>query len=163
VSGLKRHLFLYAGIGFVTIGIASAAFIYLFVYRPSSNQTKFTLEEVHADPKLVMHDHVSLAISVNGEHIVVPQGIGIKSELWKDHTLDKYGPTGLSPMHTHDTSGVIHIESTANREYTFGEFLRVWGIDTIKITSITVDGNDVSGYEDHVMKTGEKFQMEISE
>jgi hypothetical protein len=163
VSGQKRHLFLYAGIGFVAIGVASAVFIYLFVYQPPSNQTKFTLEEVHADPKLVMHDHVSLAITVNGEQIVVPQGIGIQPELWKDHTLDKYGPTGLSPMHTHDASGVIHIESTANREYTFGEFLQVWGIDTSKITNVTVDGNEVPDYKDHVMKRGEKLQMEITE
>jgi hypothetical protein len=164
VSGQKKQLFLYAGIGFVAIGIASAVFIYLFVFQPSSNQTnKFTLEEVHADPKLVMHDHVSLAITANGEQIVVPQEIGIKPELWKDHSLDKYGPAGLSPMHTHDTSGVIHIESTAVREYTFGEFLQVWGIDTSKIASVIVDGNEVSDYKDHVMKRGEKLQMEMTE
>lgn len=163
MSGQKRHLFLYAGIGFVAIGVASAVFIYLFVYQPSTNQTKFTLEEVHADPKLVMHDHVSLAITVNGEQIVVPEGIGINPELWKDHTLDTYGPRGLSPMHTHDTSGIIHIESTANREYTFGEFLQIWGIDTGKITGVTVDGNEVSDYKDHVMKRGEKLQMEMTE
>jgi hypothetical protein len=162
VLGQKKQIFLYAGIGFIAIGIASAVFIYLFVYQSPSNQTKFTLEEVHADPKLVMHDHVSLAISSNGEQIIVPQGIGIESSLWKDHALDKYGPIGLSPLHTHDTSGVIHIESTANREYTFGEFLQVWGTDTSKIANVTVDGNQVPDFKDHVMKGGEKLQMEIS-
>ncbi len=166
MSGQKKQLFLYAGIGFVAVGIASIVFIYLFVYQPLSNQTgndKFTLEEVHADPRLVIHDHVSLAMILNGQEAVIPQGIGIKPELWKDHSLDKYGPTGLSPLHTHDTSGIIHIESTTNREYTFGEFLQVWGIDTNKISSVTVNGSKVPDYKDHPMENGEKVQMEVTE
>jgi hypothetical protein len=30
-------------------------------------------------------------------------------------------------LHTHDTTGVIHIESPAQRVYTLGEFFDVWG------------------------------------
>jgi hypothetical protein len=30
-------------------------------------------------------------------------------------------------LHTHDASGVIHIESPVRRRYTLGEFFDVWG------------------------------------
>jgi len=39
----------------------------------------------------MMHDHVSLAMTFDGQQIVVPQGIGIKPELWKDHSLTGTG------------------------------------------------------------------------
>ena len=30
-------------------------------------------------------------------------------------------------MHTHDDSGIIHIESPVEREFTFGNFIDIWG------------------------------------
>src|SRR3546814_4146110 len=49
---------------------------------------------------------------------VIPEGVGMNPQFWHDHSLDKYGPSGISPVHTHDTSGTIHIESTIQRKYT---------------------------------------------
>ena len=84
-------------------------------------------------------------------------------QLWHDHSLDQYGPSGISPMHTHDTSGTIHIESTVAREYTLGEFLKVAGISTDNITRTTVDGNELVDIQNHAMKNGEKLSVEFSE
>src|SRR5882672_619347 len=50
--------------------------------------------------QLAVHYHVHLDVLVDGQPITVPQGIGI------DNTAQK-----ISPLHTHDTTGVIHIES----------------------------------------------------
>jgi hypothetical protein len=77
--------------------------------------------------KMVMHIHPQLSIKVNGQPIIVPENIGIEKSLWKDHSLDKYGMQGMSPLHTHDSSGTIHVESSVERDYTLGEFLNVWG------------------------------------
>jgi hypothetical protein len=65
-------------------------------------------------------------------------------------------------MHTHDTSGTIHIESTTPREYTVGEFLSVMGLDSETVTRVTVNGNEVDDFLDHEMKNGERIQLEIT-
>jgi hypothetical protein len=66
-------------------------------------------------------------------------------------------------MHTHDTSGTIHIESATSREYTVGEFLKMAGISAGNITGATVDGNELVDVQNHAMKNGEKIQLEVSE
>jgi hypothetical protein len=66
----------------------------------------------------------------------VPTQIGIFPSLWKDHSLDNYGMqsmpemkmSAMAPLHTHDSSGIVLVESTVNRNYTLGEFLNVWGL-----------------------------------
>ena len=49
----------------------------------------------------------------------MPAGIGIGDRL-------------LSPLHTHDASGVIHVESTTVRSYSLAEFFAVWGVRLTK-------------------------------
>jgi hypothetical protein len=164
--GQKKRTFLYAGIGFIAVGIASVVMIYMFVYQPvvdetAGENTQFNLEEIHSVP-LARHDHVLLSVLVDGQPAMVPEGIGMNSWLWHDHSLDQYGPSGISPMHTHDTSGTIHIESTASREYSVGEFLKVMGIDSSTVTRMTVDGNEVPDFLNHEMKMGERIQLEIT-
>jgi hypothetical protein len=34
----------------------------------------------------------------------------------------------LDPLHTHDTTGIIHVESPTKIDYTLGQFLDVWGV-----------------------------------
>lgn len=88
---------------------------------------------------------------------MVPANIGIDSQLWKSHELDQYGSmqampwmgmAGMAPLHTHDTSGTIHLESAVTRDYTLKQFLDVWGV--------SVDGNQVLG---HRVDTGHKASI----
>jgi hypothetical protein len=65
----------------------------------------------------VMHIHAHLDVSVDGQPVVVPGGIGIGRS-----------SQGISPLHTHNASGVIHIESPINRAYTLGEFFTEWNV-----------------------------------
>jgi hypothetical protein len=77
--------------------------------------------------------------------------------------------SGMAPLHTHDDTGTIHVESNANRNYTLGQFLKVWGgldeiignadSDTIKMT---VDGRPVADFNDHILKDGEQISLEIT-
>lgn len=64
-----------------------------------------------------MHIHAHLDLFVNGARIIVPAGIGIDS-------VARF----ISPIHTHNASGIIHIESNVVRNFTLGQFFDVWGV-----------------------------------
>ena len=54
--------------------------------------------------------------------VAVPANIGITAG--PDHRAN-----GISALHTHDTTGVVHIESpTAGQVFTLGQFLTEWGV-----------------------------------
>jgi hypothetical protein len=63
----------------------------------------------------VVHIHQHLDLYVDGKHVTVPALIGI-------------GQTFISPLHTHDTSGVLHVESDKQRSFTLGQVFGVWGV-----------------------------------
>jgi hypothetical protein len=64
----------------------------------------------------VEHIHQHLDIFVNGKHMTVPALIGI------------YDSQYITELHTHDTSGVMHVESPKKRNFTLGQFFGVWGV-----------------------------------
>jgi hypothetical protein len=112
---------------------------------------------------MVLHIHPNLTLIVDGSPSSVPENIGIDAPLWKDHSLDKFGMTGMAPIHTHDSSGVIHVESNINRSYTFDEFLDIWGLDlNDKTIKISADGKPVNSL-DYVLNDGDKIIMEIKQ
>jgi hypothetical protein len=74
-----------------------------------------------------MHIHAQLSILIRGGSGTLPANIGIDHDLWRDHSLDRYGVNGLSPLLTRDNSGTIHVESNTVRDFTLYEFLSVWG------------------------------------
>jgi hypothetical protein len=64
--------------------------------------------------QLVFHIHSHLDIFISGKPFTIPAQIGIipgKCFYW---------------LHTHDESGVIHIESPVSRNYTLGQFFDIW-------------------------------------
>lgn len=63
------------------------------------------------------HIHAHLDVRANGQPVAVPGYVGI------DQTRGS-----ISPLHTHDASGTIHIESPAKRAFTLGEFFTEWGV-----------------------------------
>ena len=64
-----------------------------------------------------LHSHQHLDVYVNGRRVTVPAGIGIDQ-------FDGF----ISPLHTHDTSGVMHVESPKVETFTLGQFFAVWGV-----------------------------------
>jgi sulfur carrier protein ThiS len=114
--------------------------------------------------KMLMHIHPQISVSVSGQSSIVPERVGIDKILWKDHTLDKYGMQGMSPLHTHDSSGTIHVESSVERDYTLGEFLDVWGgLDTSndKTVKVIVNGQPLPDWRNHILEDKEQINLEI--
>ncbi|MGI0042425.1 MAG: hypothetical protein ACRD47_01830, partial [Nitrososphaeraceae archaeon] len=110
-------------------------------------------------------------ILVNGTSFSVPEQIGIDPSMWKDHSLDRFGMqsmpmmnmSDMAPLHTHDNSGVVHVESTANRNYTLGEFLDIWGLNlNDKTVKMTTNGKPtLTDYKQHILRDGEQIRLEI--
>jgi hypothetical protein len=65
----------------------------------------------------VEHIHVHLDVLDDGQRVPVPANIGIDTVRG-----------AISPLHTHDESGVIHIESPVKRQFSLGEFFSEWGV-----------------------------------
>lgn len=121
------------------------------------------------DP-IILHLHPHLSIFVNDVSLTVPAQIGIDPTLWKNHSLDEFGiqsmpemnMSAMAPLHTHDDSGIIHVESTINRNYTLQEFLNIWGLDLDgRVVSITVDNEPVSDFMNHDLIDGEQIRLEV--
>ncbi len=91
---------------------------------------------------LTTHNHAHLDLFVDGATIRIPAGIGIDigssgvtDNRTPDGTADDYQVTicpaaCLSPLHTHDPSGILHSESRAANHpaYLLGQFFTEWGV-----------------------------------
>jgi len=105
------------------------------------------------------HIHPHLQIIMNGKNEVVPANIGITADC-------------MHPVHTHDTTGEIHVESPEQADFTLGDFFAVWGkqfsqdqildykTDAAHEILMTVDGEPSSGYENLVLQDGQKIVIE---
>jgi hypothetical protein len=71
----------------------------------------------------VLHIHQHLDLYVNGKHVVLPAGVGI------------YDNSFITELHTHDTSGIIHVESPVVRTFRLGQLFAEWGV---KLTAACV-------------------------
>lgn len=78
-----------------------------------------------------VHTHQHLDIFIFRDHIEIPASIGVASD-----------GKNLTPIHVHDTSGVIHVESPVVREFTLGMFFDVWGV---RLTGSCIGGYCADG------------------
>jgi hypothetical protein len=68
------------------------------------------------EEKLAVHYHAHLDVLVNGQPVPVPAGLGIDQAR---HLI--------APLHTHDGTGVVHIESATDLPFTLGQLFTEWG------------------------------------
>ncbi|TAM53288.1 MAG: hypothetical protein EPN57_11010 [Paraburkholderia sp.] len=74
------------------------------------------------------HVHAHLGIINNGKWLALPKNIGILSSC--DYE-----------MHTHDQTGIIHIEAPSVKNFTLGDFFDIWGepLTSANVAGITGD------------------------
>ena len=121
--------------------------------------------------QMVLHSHITLNVTSNGQAITVPAHIGMGEVgkaadplLYGDHSLDKYGMQGMSPLHTNDASGTIHVEANTKRDFRLGEFLDVWkGLDVNgKTVQATLNRNPVSDFRNIMLKDRDSISLNVS-
>jgi len=94
-----------------------------------------TFCDIPAPGACAYHWHVHLDIFVNGtKSVLVPADLG--------HVNDT-----LYALHTHDASGIIHIETPKNTIFTLGQLCEVWGYPELNSTNcLTFHNLPVSVY-----------------
>lgn len=102
------------------------------------------------------HIHSDLEIVINEEKQTIPTDIGIS-------------PTCMNALHTHDTSGQIHVESPQKRDFTLADFFAIWNktynknqlldnkADDQHIIRETVNGQEVEDYENTILRDDDKI------
>jgi hypothetical protein len=90
-----------------------------------------------------VHYHADLQIYVDGQLQQVPAGVGIVLPDGTDspHLASNGATACLYSLHTHDASGIIHIESPDSRSYTLGNLFDIWGqhLSTTQFMNHAVD------------------------
>ena len=82
----------------------------------SMNDTLLTIDGIECarTEQFAFHIHTQLNITINNQSYPIPAGVGIIPN------------NCIYWLHTHDDSGVIHIESPIEKEFTLGQFLHIW-------------------------------------
>ncbi len=104
--------------------------------------------QCQASESVVYHIHIALTLYNHGKAVMVPQDIGIPaSKSINEAAQDPQNPNVcLYWLHTHDPSGIVHIESPTQKLYTLGQFLDVW-----RNTAAT---DATGGYQDQISVDG---------
>ena len=87
----------------------------------NGDKLQLRLREIGLDPLSaegqVVHIHQHLDIFADGKPVTVPANIGIDP-----------GQRFISALHTHDDSGILHVESPTPTSYSLGQVFAVWGL-----------------------------------
>src|SRR6476620_4457143 len=89
--------------------------------------------------RLEHHVHAHLDVFVDGKRVVVPAGVGINIadagvKQFHDGGHTSYGGIEecaqpcISPLHTHDVTGILHTESATAVDNTLGQFFTEWQV-----------------------------------
>lgn len=131
----------------VIIGCVLVVIVVLFGWSAANNPNRavvraWKLANVNCLPEggqLAQHFHPVLTIRVNGNTEAMPTDIGVL-------------PNCSAEVHTHDTTGTIHIETTATtKRFTLGQFFDVWGKPIVRTgyqTLVTVNGSGFAETEE---------------
>ena len=124
------------------------------------------------------HVHAHLDVFVNGQKVTVPAGLGINIHDPGVHVFpDIAGATGygginppcdtpcISPLHTHDVSGVIHTESPTQVDNTLGQLFVEWDVklDAKCVDRYCTPATKVAVYVDGKRFTGDPRRIDLSD
>ena len=122
-----------------------------------ANMQKAGLAELGAEGT-IEHIHQHIDIVINGQDITIPADLGI-------------GLTFISPLHTHDTTGILHVESPVVKNFTLGQFFDEWGVvlsnnciasycaDNTNKLVVSVNGKPIQNPHDYVLKAHDEIEI----
>lgn len=149
-------------ISFTIAGLIIWASIASQKANTAADETKTSREVALActlDMATKFHIHPHLKIVVNGTEQIIPADIGI-------NTLC------MNALHTHDKTGLIHVESPAKKDFTLGDFFAVWNkefnknqildykTDDTHTITLTVNSQPVDSYENTIMNDKDDIIIE---
>ena len=108
------------------------------------------------------HFHPSLSIYIDGQLVSIPENTGIGTAICD----------GMHVIHTHDSSGKLHVETSEPVDVELGVFFQIWdvyfaadGIGDKRINEthelvMTVNDVEVETYGDHILANGEQIVID---
>ena len=137
--------------------------IWYIVTRPTIPRTNRDVAlACTTDMATQFHIHPHLEILINGEREEIPANIGVR-------------PICMNALHTHDTSGTIHVESPEQRDFTLADLFAVWDkpfnqnqildhkTDSQHAIKETVNGKEVFDYENTILNDGDQIVITYEE
>jgi hypothetical protein len=134
---------------------------------PWGGLTGQTVDGVSAQTteQLVYHIHAHLAIYVNGTQKAVPAGIGIvqpwQTQQLQDGSTFIGGGSKIYYLHTHDSTGVLHIESPNQGTYKLGQVFAEWN-QPLSETQVGPATGSVIAYLNGQKYTGDPSQIPLT-
>lgn len=131
--------------------------------NPSSSKTNREVAlACTTDMATQFHVHPKLEIMINGQKQEIPANLGV-------------GLSCMNALHTHDSSGVIHVESPEKRDFTLSDFFAVWNktyskdrvldykVDATHVIRETVNGQEVQNYENTILRDKDQIVIYYEE
>lgn len=112
------------------VGTATGAPPWPLGARQADRMTEAGLPQLKAEGSLV-HYHAHLDVFYNGEAVLVPAGIGIDVD-----------EQVISPLHTHQPTGIIHVEAEKDEQINLAQFLTEWGVKPSLPAKVYVNGTE---------------------
>lgn len=102
----------------------------------------------------VFHIHSHLTILNNGQEKTVPANIGV---------YPNNSPSCLYWLHTHDTTGEVHMEAPVTRSFTLGNFFDIWKqpLSKTQVATYTDNGQPIKAFVDGKEFTGDPRTIEL--
>ena len=118
---LGKSITVTTGVGQPTIGITLSTSLPPWPI-PAQAAAYIGAAGLHAQGSetLQVHYHAHIDIIDNGVAVIVPAYIG--------YLIDNGKATGITSLHTHDSSGIVHIESPTDTTFTLGQVFTEWGV-----------------------------------
>ena len=120
---------------------------------------------------LATHRHSHLDVFVDGERVVVPAGIGIdianpgvrRSDGPSYGGIEKCNKPCISPLHTHDATGILHTEADADDLLTLGQFFTEWDVRLKDgcVGDFCDDDTDIAFYVDGQRYKGDPSSIQL--
>ena len=160
----------------IIVGLVFVLFvfgIFYFIFGEKSQTVILNGKEVSI-PKGNTHWHPKLTILINGEKILIPDDIGYRTGKTVDTHLSGMK---MSPTHTHESDGTIHIENnnpaSKPETLTLGYFFYVWDKNfssecifeycTNKGTlKMFVNGEENTDFGDYIMQDDDDILIEYT-
>ncbi len=101
-----------------------------------------------------LHTHQHIDVFVHGQPVTVPAEIGVNE-------IANF----ISPVHTHDPTQVIHVESPVVQTFTLGQFFDIWGV---RLTAQCIGGycqtgdNTLKVFSNGTLVTGDPRMLELT-
>jgi hypothetical protein len=151
----KKHFIWFIVLAFIFLG-----FYFLFSY--SAGQSGFCdtgpVNEINigGHTALALHIHPNLRIIINDVEEIIPGDIGILQN-------------AMRPIHTHESGGVLHLESKCYREFKLKEFFEIWerNFNSTCIFEncggelrVSVNGQEILDFENYLMRDHDNIVIE---